>query len=264
MKGIAFGWRGKGFGNALLLALLTKICNDNDIPAVFSQHKSTIGLVDVPLYENDNKEHEQYHVYNWLGIRNTYWRKNVDEPVLIQYLKHIGSLCGKTLVVDERHNHIPVVFKEIEVPSVDVVMCTQTGPWAPYRDWPYFEELKQKLSDNNITFVDLHEKGIYSIECLNYVKNAKLYLGLETGMSHYVSKYANGKALIIQSGFCPFGYWAWNYDYDYVKAEVVCVFRPCFIDKNILGMNVKCPHDNYCMTSISVNSVFDEIVRKVL
>jgi hypothetical protein len=151
----------------------------------------------------------------------------------------------------------------MDVPSLDVILCTKTGQWGPYRDWPYFSQLKDMFDKNNISYVDCQERGIYSHECLNYVKNAKLYLGLETGMSHYVSKYANGKALILQSGFCTFNFWAGLYDYDCLKHECPCVYRPCFIDRDRLKGGIECPNDVCCMNGLSVDRVFQSVLDRL-
>jgi len=222
ITGIRFSWCGSGFGNALVVAQVTKIAIDNGIPAVFHEHKTVKGLVDVPLYDESHKEYFHHNI----PVVNTPERKNIDESVIVKYIRSIKKITGKKIILTKDNSYIPVKYKEIpEILPVDVVMCTKTGRWCEYRDWPYFEQLKKLFDKENITYVDLNEKGIYNNECLNYVKKAKLYLGLDTGTSHYVSKFANGKALIIQSGFNLFNWWADTYDYDVITAEVNCVFR---------------------------------------
>lgn len=262
LKGICFRWPGTGFGNSLVLALLTKISNDNGINAVLYEHRTVRGLVDVPLYDWRNPEHNSYYHHTWTdGIKNTTDNKNCNEPSLVQYIHDIERRTGKLIHLDpEEHSYIPVTFYDIpETPSVDITMCTKSGRWTPYRNWPYFKQLKQKFNEVGITYCDLHAEKKFNIECLNYVKKSKLYLGLDTGMSHYVSKFANGKALIIQSGFNPFDSWSYPYNYDRIKSIVPCC--PCFLDKNEIQEGNKCIRDHICMTSVTVDKVFNKVLR---
>jgi len=257
-KGINFVWTGKGFGNALILAHLTKICVDNGIPAVFNQHRTTINLVDVPLY--DPTFHAEYLTHTWKGVRNTWTRKNVDMPVISQYIKNVEDIFDTKIRMTKIHSHIPVAYHDIpEITGVDVAMCTEVGAWGPYRNWPYFPELKKLFDQSNISYVDLNKDGIYSIECLNYVKKSKLYIGLETGMSHYVSKFANHKALIIQSGFCPFIFWAYPYHYECITANTECTSRPCFITRNEVREGRVCLNQNSCMAEIKPETIFIKV-----
>lgn len=261
VNGIKFIWVGRGFGNALILAHLTKICNDNKIEAVFSDHRKTKGLVDVPLYNPE--VHKNYFSHTWMGIRNTYKRKNCDLPVIIQYVRNIEKLTGSKIKLSDDHNYIPVTFHIIpDTPAFDVVMNTKTGPWAPYRDWPYFTELKKLFKADGISFIDLNANKIFDHKCLNYVKNAKLYLGLETGMSHYVSQFANGKALILQSGFCPFIYWAYPYDYNCLKVNIDCERRPCFINRDDISKGIRCDSIS-CMKQMTAEMVFNAVKKRL-
>ena len=256
--GINFVWSGGGFGNALILAHLTKICVDNGIAAVFTQHKTTIDLVDVPLF--NFVFHEDYRVEKLLHIRNSHFKKNCDIPCLQQYVNYIGELFNKKLEIMPEHDHIPVKYYDIkDIKGVDVALNTTTGNWSEYRNWPYFAELKELLNDNGISYIDLNENNIYGIECLNYVRKSRLYIGLETGMSHYVSKYANRKALIIQSGFCPFDYWAKFYHYDHLVCEYECCERPCFLTKKEAKIGIVCDNDHLCMRDIKPHLVIDII-----
>ena len=259
--GINFTWTGNGFGNALILAHMTHICNDNNIKAVFTQHRKTLNAVDVPLY--DPTRHAHFYRHAWKGIANTHKRKNCDQPVIVQYVKHVESLTGMSIT--KISNHIPVSYYDMpDIPAYDVVMNTATGPWAPYRDWPYFGELKQMFNANKISCIDLNKHKIFGIRCLNHVKKAKVYLGLETGMSHYVSKFANGKALILQSGFCPFIYWTYPYDYDRLQANTDCEHQPCFINKLDIAGGFVCKEDNACMRDLSPKTVFNAVFNAVV
>ena len=90
-----------------------------------------------------------------------------------------------------------------------------------------------------------------------------MYLGLDTGTSHYVSKFANGKALIIQAGFNLFNWWAYTYDYDMITAEVKCSLRPCFLNMKYIKKGEGCPYDVRCMKQITVKKVFYEVRKRL-
>jgi len=261
-NGINFIWTGSGFGNSLILAHLTKICIDSGIEAVFTQHKTTIDLVDVPLF--NFVFHDDYIKDRWLGIRNTYLRKNCDVPCLMQYIKHVEGIFNKKIEIKEHHHFVPVKYHDIaNIPKLKVCLNTATGNWSKYRNWPYFAELKELLQKDGITFIDLNENNIYGIECLNYIHKCQLYVGLETGMSHYVSKYANRKALIIQSGFCPFSYWAKFYHYDHLVCECECSEKPCFLTKKEVKIGIVCQNNHKCMRDIKPEIVFNAIKERL-
>jgi len=254
MKTISLRWRGRGFGEPLVMSLVVNILNDNGVNAVLRDHKKVRELVDCPLI---TKAASDRTVQTWLW---TY--KCCSKPIILQYIEHYESVVGKKLKITK--NYIPVKFHDIpEISSVDIAMGTVTGNWTPYRNWPYFEELKKLFDKEDITYVDLDAGRIKGIECLNYIKKCQLYLGLETEMSHYVSKFSNGKALILQGGFTEFDFWAHLYDYDYLQVEDVSC-RPCFINKrHIAGGERKCERDNICMKGLSVDRVFKAVVERV-
>lgn len=254
MKTVSLWWRGRGFGEPLVMSLVVNILNDNGVDSALRDRGKVKELVDCPLISADApKGTFQTHAWEY---------KCCSKPIILQYIEHFESVIGKKLKINR--NYIPVKFYDIpEIPSVDVAMGTETGKWTPYRNWPYFGELKKLFAKEGITYVDLDADRIRGIKCLNYVKKCKLYLGLETGMSHYVSQFANGKALVLQSGFTEFKFWAYLYDYDYLQVEnVPC--RPCFINKqHIVREERKCGHDNMCMKSLSVDRVFKAIVKRI-
>jgi len=254
MKTMSLWWRGRGFGEPLVMSLVVHILNDNGVNAVFRDHRNVRELVDCPLITREESD-ETFQTYSWMY-------ECCRKPIILQYIEHYESIVGKKLKINR--NHIPVKFHDIpDIPSVDVAMCTVTGKWTPYRNWPYFEELKELFTKEGITYADLDADKIMNIECLNYVKKCKLYLGLDTGMSHYVSKFANGKALILQGGFIEFDFWAYLYDYDCLQIEdVPC--RPCFINKQHIAKGKrKCELDNMCMKDISVDRVFKAVVERI-
>lgn len=254
MKTVSLWWRGRGFGEPLVMSLIVNILNDNGVDSALRDHKRVKELVDCPLTTVDASR-STFKTYAW-----TY--ECSSKPVVLQYIEYFESVVGKKLKITK--NYIPVKFYDIpEIPSVDVAMGTETGSWTPYRNWPYFGELKKLFAKEGITYVDLDANTIRGIECLNYVKKCKLYLGLETGMSHYVSKFANGKSLILQSGFTEFDFWAHLYDYDYLQVEDVSC-RPCFINKlHIARKERKCECDNMCMKDLGVDRVFEAVVERI-
>jgi hypothetical protein len=259
-SGICYKWGGSGFGNNLILAHVVKILNDNGINAVLHNHRRIDGLLDVPIYNPEI--HKDYLFHNGQTPNSTKV-KNIDEPFIMQHIRMAEDIFEKRIYFDrEKHNHIPVLFKEVEgIQKVDVVLATKSSPWGPVRDWKYFKELKAELIKNNLTYIDLNESFIYGNDCLTYVKKCKVYVGVETGTSHYVSKFANGKGLIIQSGFAPFYVWAFPYDYKPIVANVDCVFRPCFLDKKRLEEGNTCPFNERCINNITVDMVMKEILK---
>lgn len=255
-------WMGKGFGNALILAHLTKILVDNGIDAVFNHKRKTRGLVDVPILDpNDNKKRI---VFN--GVLSSDSKTKVaEEPVMMYYIREFRKMTGKNIEFDrKRHNFVPVLFHEIDsTKRIDVALCTKTGTWTPYRDWLYFDELKEMLHSSGISYIDLNNPAILSNDCLNVVAKSKVYVGLDTGTSHYVSKFANRKGLIIQGGFNPFFYWAWQYEYEPIVTSVECPYRPCFINRYDIYNGIVCDQEVSCINKISVKQVFNKIVEKL-
>ena len=244
-------WRGRGFGELLILAWVTQVLNDNDIPAVLHEKRRIKGLVDcatIDPLKPDRKKFTKYSADYTL----------TDGSMHYQHIRKFSKWLGKKITTTLKH--IPVTFEEISgIPAVDVVMCTKSGTWSPYRDWPYFKELKKKFDRVGISYYDLNANKCYGHECLNYVKNCKLYLGLETGTSHYVSKFANGKALIIQSGFAYPDFWALPYDYEFISQPVDC--SPCWLNKKDKANGQGCKFYHKCMKDIKSEIVFRKVIK---
>jgi hypothetical protein len=255
-------WSGTGFGNSLIMAHLTKILVDNGIDAVFNHRRKTTGLVDVPLYDpSDPIKRIVFH-----GVLHCdFETRNAEEPVMMYYIREFRRMTGKYIEFDRKyHNFVPVIFNELDtIKGVDVALCTKTGTWTPYRNWPYFDELKKMLQVAGISYIDLNNPLILSNDCLNIVAKSKVYVGLDTGTSHYVSKFANRKGLIIQGGFNPFFIWAWPYEYEPIVTTVKCKYRPCFINKNDIYNGIVCNEGVSCISKISVKQVFDRIMEKL-
>ncbi len=142
---------------------------------------------------------------------------------------------------------IPVHYRDLaHVPRVDVALGTRCGSWSPLRGWPYFAELQRELTAAGLTWETLDDKR--GLECLNWAAKARLYVGLETGTSHYVSQVAR-RALILQSGYSNIDYWNW-YGYQHLAVEVPC--GNCF-------RRGDCPNDHACMRDLSVTTVMTRI-----
>ena len=256
-KKLCIIWPGKGFGEQLMLARVTSILTDAGIDAVFKERYKVAKLVDcnkIP-YLDDIKKYKEYAPHIWL------YDINDRTPIIVQYIKHFEEIFERKIEITR--DHVPVIFYKIDTPTYDVILHTNTGSWSIYRMWPFFEELMKLLDKQGITYIDIANRKkhgrIGGIQYLNYVNNAKLYVGLETGPSHYVSSIAKNKTLILQSGFAEYNFWAYMYQFDHLEVEVPC--RPCYLNVNDIRDNKGCPHNHKCMREISPQDVFNKIEK---
>jgi len=234
-------------GDALMAATIVAILNDNNIPAALKTDRTDVlSYVDVPIWNETT-----------IGIHYN-WRYESFYPIPPNY-----SFVSKTLdhLTETYHlkpikftrNCVPVNFTYEDVPKYDIAIGTKTSNWTIYRNWPYFKELKTLLDKEKITWIDMDEENIYGNTCLNIVNNSKLYLGLETGRSHYVSIVANGKTLILQSGYCLSNTWS-IYDYKFLDLKVDC--SPCYLQNN-------CKFNHKCMANIKPEIVLAKILELI-
>lgn len=179
-------------------------------------------------------------------------RYDKSQPIFDQWINRIFLKTGIKIDRDEIVPYAPVINIDIEVPSFDVVMASATSDFTPYRNWNGFTELKNLLTNSGFTWIDLSEKGIKNTLCINYVKKSKIYIGLESGVSHYVAEFAAGKGIVIQSGYSYSKYWG-PYGYRFIENNVSC--SPCFL---LTG----CQNEHKCM-NIPAITVLSEI-KKVL
>ena len=257
---IVLYWPGhkKGVGEPLILGWMTQTLVDNGIKALFQQHARMARWAPLgcPVLD-DRWLPKKYKKHRWL------YQRSDDASIHMQYLTHYSNLFEKPLKIYK--NYIPVKFYETpEVRQVDVVVNTNTGNYTPYKKWPYFQQLFQMFKEHGITWINIDRdwRETYGVRGLNYVKKAKVYLGLDTGMSHYVSKFANGKALIIHGGFVHFNRWAWLYDYEPIQIEdLPC--RPCRITKHEIRQGIKCEYNNRCMKDITPQMVFEKVCERL-
>lgn len=253
--GVITKWHSRGLGEPCCASLFCHILNDNGIRSLFQNSKGTLGLFDVPLVDWENNSYKDWVRWYWTYKLN-------DVPIIHQQVEKASVMFSKKIIIHKNRDHVPVIFKKMNVPKVDVALNTETGSWTPYKSWPYFKELKAKMKKLGITYHDLDGNDTYGIKCLNVVKRAQLYVGLDTGMAHYVSRFARGKALIISGGFVSFNFWGVLYNYEPIRIEdVPC--RPCYKNKKHVARGEGCPFKNRCMREITVNMVLDKIRERL-
>ena len=81
-------------------------------------------------------------------------------------------------------------------------------------------------------------------------------------MAHYVSRFANGKAMILNGGFVTFNFWANLYDYEHIHVEdVPC--RPCYLNYLDVENGKGCEYNNRCMGEITVDMVLSRIRERL-
>lgn len=256
-----------GFGDKLLASYFASILNRNNIKAFLNIRSRSLHL-ETEFYECVDNEYAdcRYNKSKVFHIRYGYGEVNNKKmSILEQVCYSFLSLHGIDIKVGI--NYIPVKYIDIpEIKSYDIAMGTKCGEWNRYREWPYFEELKKRLMENGISYIDMDEQKMFYMKSLNCVKKAKLYVGIETGMSHFVSQFANGKALILQSGFEDFRFWC-NYNYDYLYIPVPCRICHKNTDNRESHGHKRipdpCNNDHKCMKDMSVDAVFNKIIDKL-
>ena len=253
--------RARGLGEPLIMTLVAAVLQDNDINAYFEE-RPRLGTFS-PIYPDIALRNRDYkYKASW-----SYDPKD-RTPIHLQYIRHFEQYYGSLKVDWEKRNHVPVKYYETpEVRAVDVVLNTHTGKFTRYKWWPFFPELKQMLRKAKISFIDLDAcwRETYGIKGLNYVRKAKVYLGLDTGMAHYVSRFANGKALIINGGYVAFEFWSHPYDFEVIQLsdeDLPC--RHCLLNKHArMYENKVCEYNHKCMREISPEMVFNRIEERL-
>lgn len=242
----------KAFGDNLISVLFTVTLCDNGYKAVL-YNPDISDIADCPVTNNPKKR--GWLLFECRRKNRTGLETNKRYNIITDLIEEFSGEFNITQSIKVNRNYIPVQFQEFnKVPAYSVVIVSETGYWTSYRNWPYFKELKELLKMAKIDFFDLSENRIRNIEFLNYIKKAKVFVGLETGASHYASKFANGKSIIIQSGYSDFDYWAGLYDYDHIKHDVEC--SPCWLRNG-------CFYDHKCMKDIKPEHVFEKILKKL-
>ncbi len=245
-------YHGDAFGDNLISVFFTATLRDNGFDAIL-YNPDIAYLADCPVTNVSN-------IWGWKTFecqrRN---RPGLDTEkrfnIITDLIEEFSKKFNITQRIEVKRNYIPVKFIEYDnIYAFDVVIVSASGYWSSYRNWPYFKELKELLKMYKIEFLDLSERKIRDILFLNYVKKAKVFLGLETGSSHFASMVANGKTIIIQSGYSDFEYWAGLYNYDHIHHKVEC--SPCWLRKG-------CLFKHKCMKEIKPEYVFEKILEKL-
>lgn len=250
LYGIGRGGK-RAFGDSLLAGYLTSILLDNGLNAFCDSRVAP--LLDLPV-RGDYNENE-YNIY-WHKVM--YGNNPKGKSIIDQIIWNFRMATKEKALLPLRKNYIPVKFKENpETSQYDVVIGEDSGPYSIYRKWPYFNELKSLLSKDGISYLSL--SGKWNDEVLQLVNKAKLYLGLDTGTSHYVSQVANGKTLIIQSGFSRPSHWC-NYDYEFIQNIVPC--SPCALATAVPN-SIPCMFNHMCMRDITPDYVLHRIKKKL-
>ena len=252
MKILNICYHGGGYGDRLLVAWVVNILNFNKIPSILN----TTGIDHLVNCKNFydfklDQPKKDIHIL----------RQNKNNPKftilsdLLNFAIYHGDIKLSLDNIDIKNAPHPIIYKDIpDINGVDVAIVTKTGPWTPYRNWPYFDDLKRLLAKNNISYIDLSEEKIKNFEFLNYVKKSKIYLGLETGASVYAAPFIKDKGLIIQSGYSNFNYWAADFNYQKIENRVECA--PC-------QKRTECHEEHKCMTKILPEKVLNLVKEKL-
>jgi len=232
-------WAGGALGDNLLAAWVVNILNFNNISALLTGAPRIRNLINSKIYNPHSDT-------NAIPIPlNRTKRKDPNFTIVTDLLNNFIKKSKENICVGEidiENAPHPIIYQDNPlIKGYDVCLVTQSGSWTPYRNWPHFSELKSLLIDNGITFIDLSQKGVKGNNFLNYVKKSQIYLGIETGASHYAAPHLGGKGLIIQSGYCDFNYWAAHYNYQNLEHQVDC--SPCWKRQG-------CPYEHKCMAKI--------------
>ena len=161
----------------------------------------------------------------------------------------------------EKSNIFPIFNltqeNNISKKKYDVFLATKCGSWSNVRTYPYFNKLKDLLKSNNISFIDIWESNIKNKQFLETLFESKIFVGLETGTTHFAAQFLNkNNSLILQSGYYNFHWWAGKYDLDHIEVSLEC--SPCLL-RNTKG----CKYNHKCMTDIKPEIVFTKILEKL-
>ena len=242
---------GAAIGDHMMAAFFVQLLNDNGIPAVYGTDWYR-NLVDVPLSQPGGSYQEFYYAYHLGDIKSPGFdkQKSFLEIVLEKFRRQFNihqEIKIKTRYVPVKYTDIPAIS------GVDVALVTKSGVWSKYRNWPHFPELKSMMRREGISFIDLTERDIRDVQFLNYVKKSKVYVGLDTGPSHYGSQWIKN-GIILQSGFSNYRQWS-PYPYTVLDFPVDC--SPCFI--SVKTRPYQCSYQHRCMANLASERVMTKI-----
>jgi hypothetical protein len=241
-------------GDALMTAHFVHILNQNGIQAVYEG--DAIHLVACPTSDSvpaDTRFIEWEFDYELLTDR----RQSIIDFNLNTFARQFRSVLGDRQFVVDRLG-IPLRYRDIaSIAGADVAMVTKSSDFAPIRNYPFFRELKQRLTANGITFLDLTEQGLIDLDCINAVVKSKIYWGLETGVSHLVSSLIDeSNSLILQGGHSTEAFWAKYYRFDFMSVHLDCA--PCGL-RNL----DQCSNGHRCLTELTPQWVCERVIAKL-
>jgi len=244
-------YKGGALGDNLMPAYIVETLNDHDIDAYLlpSPHSHLVSCKKA-IAPCGNGFLFKARRQNRTGFDTT-----EKHTVYTDLLAEFARKAGMSEPFPAKRDHIPVIYDSVsDSPIVDLVLVSVTGNWTPYRLWPFFDELRIRLQREGVRYIDASLEALTDQRFLTVIDRCKLFVTLETGASHYASQVANGKCLVLQSGYCNFSYWAGNYRYTELANPVSCA--PCW--KREL-----CDRDHECMTGLSVDRVMAEILARI-
>lgn len=242
MKFVTYSAMG-GFGDDLMTCQFAQILCDNGVEA--AAWTPNMELTTVPKFMGSREE------VVLVPFAYDYHDKT---PILKQNAKRF-ELFYHHPGINITRQYPPTLFYYIHtlIKEAEVVIHSRIVPkWC--KRWPYFCHLKKELTKRGIKWLDVN--NLYGVKLLNTVQRAKLFVGVESGVAHYVSHIARGKGLIILSGMSNPPPWWGNYDYEYIKLDLPCMNCACHEIS-------RCPHGHKCMRDITVEMVADAISRRL-
>jgi len=137
-------YHGKAFGDNLFAAYLTRSLQMSGIDARLD-NSLIAELVDCPLFvDDDSIQGKDVRDFNCERKNRTGKQTDKSFTVYSDLLKEFEiqhNIGGLKSTLD----HVPVKFTlDHNAPSYDVAMVSKTGWWTPYRNWPFFDELKKR------------------------------------------------------------------------------------------------------------------------
>jgi hypothetical protein len=226
-----------------MAAQLTAILIDHGIDASWwDDDPDRRSLVDVPIYNGRA---------NGIRWRFNYHPENVwdGRSILRTALDNFATKFGISRLRMSRKT-VPVKYLDIpKLHGVDVAICSICGSWSKYRQYPSMDTVKAELTNHGISWTDMTATNMRGNDVLNLARKSRLYLGLDTGMTHYVASVVR-RGLILQSGYSTPAYWAATYPFEFLQVSVPCC--NCFLTSG-------CQDGHKCMTALTPTRVVHRI-----
>jgi GT2 family glycosyltransferase len=262
-----------GFGDYLMAGFFTKLLLDNGISATLDINNPFAAFIDVPI----GSAAEKFTFY--------YNSEPLAESLMDTVIRKFRSEFDFYGSLDIKTPYVPIKYKlDANITPVDVVLVTKCGPHSNVRNWPYFSELKKEFERLKISYVDINEFGFdwandseLTHQISNLIYNCKVFLGIETGASHFATgilaqKKGRGN-FIIQSGYVPFSHWTRHYGdlFESIEIDVHC--KGCLLlnthsrraPLSVGGKQLPdyCKENHYCMRAITLEMVLSQVKTKL-